>query len=228
MYRLVVAAAVTLVTAFSAFAADLPARMPAKAPALYNPERLVNWSGFYAGLHAGYGWGSSNWFAPASGLSADMSPDGAVIGGQLGYNYQIQKFVVGAEADIAWSGMKGSLVSATSCATQCETKNPWLGTVRARVGMPFGATGAWLPYVTGGLAYGDVEVSDNGLTRKSTQWGWTAGAGLEMMFAPAWSARVEYLYVDLGKFTTIGDGTAPPFDVKYHANLVRAGVNYHF
>lgn len=228
MHRLLLAAAATLVTASSVFAADLPARMPAKAPALYNPTPMVNWAGFYAGLHAGYGWGSSNWFASASGLSADMSPDGAVVGGQLGYNYQIQKFVVGAEADIAWSGMKGSLVSATSCATQCETKNPWLGTARARVGMPFGDTGAWLPYVTGGLAYGDVEVSDGGLTRKSTQWGWTVGGGLEMMFAPAWSARVEYLYVDLGKFTTIGDGTAPPFDVKYHANLVRGGVNYHF
>ena len=228
MQRLFVAAVLSLVTAFSAFAADLPARMPVKAPSLYSPSPLVNWAGFYAGLHAGYGWGHSNWFSSGSGLSADMSPKGAVVGGQLGYNYQIQKFVVGAEADIAWSGMKGSLVSSTKCVTQCETKNPWLGTARARVGMPLGNTGSWLPYVTGGLAYGDVEVSDAGLTRKSTRWGWTVGGGLETMFAPGWSAKVEYLYVDLGKFTTIGDGTAPPFDVSYHTNLVRAGVNYHF
>ncbi|MGA7972523.1 MAG: outer membrane protein [Pseudolabrys sp.] len=201
--------------------------MPVKAPSLYSPAPLVNWAGFYAGLHAGYGWGHSNWFSSASGANADMNPDGAVVGGQLGYNYQIQKFIVGVETDIAWSGQKGS-ITGTSCLTACETKNPWLGTTRARIGMPFGATGAWLPYVTGGVAYGDVEVSDGGLTRKSTRWGWTVGGGVEMMFAPAWSAKLEYLYVDLGKFTTIGDGTAPPFDVSYHTNLVRAGVNYHF
>ena len=183
MQRLFAAAVLSLVTASSAFAADLPARMPVKAPSLYSPAPLVNWAGFYAGLHAGYGWGHSNWFSSASGANADMNPDGAVVGGQLGYNYQIQKFIVGVETDIAWSGQKGS-ITGTSCLTACETKNPWLGTTRARIGMPFGATGAWLPYVTGGVAYGDVEVSDGGLTRKSTRWGWTVGGGLEMMFAP--------------------------------------------
>ena len=183
MQRLFAAAVLSLVTASSAFAADLPARMPVKAPSLYSPAPLVNWAGFYAGLHAGYGWGHSNWFSSASGANADMNPDGAVVGGQLGYNYQIQKFIVGVETDIAWSGQKGS-ITGTSCLTACETKNPWLGTTRARIGMPFGATGAWLPYVTGGVAYGDVEVSDGGLTRKSTRWGWTVGGGLETMFAP--------------------------------------------
>lgn len=195
---------------------------------MLSPAPVVKWSGFYGGLHAGYGWGTSNLFQPSTGLTTgDYRLKGALAGGQLGYNFQIQNFVLGLETDIAWSGIKGS-TTGTGCATACETKTSWLGTTRARVGVPLGPMGAWLPYIAGGVAYGDVQVSDAGITRKKTQVGWTVGAGAEYMFAPAWSARLEYLYVDLGKFTTIGDGTAPPFDVKYRSNIVRAGVNYHF
>jgi outer membrane immunogenic protein len=195
---------------------------------MLSPAPAVNWTGFYAGVNGGYGWGSSNLFQSSTGLTTDdFRVDGAVFGGQIGYNFQIQNVVAGIETDIAWSGIKGSSTS-PACATACETKNTWLGTTRARLGMPLGAGGAWLPYVTGGVAYGEVKVSDTGISRSSTQVGWTVGGGAEYMFAPAWSARLEYLYVDLGKFTTIGDGTAPPFDVKFHTSIVRAGVNYHF
>ncbi|MBS0246199.1 MAG: porin family protein [Proteobacteria bacterium] len=227
MHRFVIVAAASLAAATSAFAADLPARMPVKAP-LYSPASVVNWAGLYAGINAGYGWGTANFNQPATGLSTgDYRVKGGVFGGQLGYNMQVQKFVLGVETDIQWSGIKGSSTAA-GCATVCETKNSWFGTTRGRVGMPLGATGAWLPYVTGGVAYGDVKVSDAGISRKSTRVGWTVGGGVETMFAPAWSAKLEYLYVDLGKFTTVGDGTAPPFDVKYRTSIVRAGVNYHF
>ena len=195
---------------------------------MLSPAPVAKWSGFYGGLHAGYGWGTSNFFQPATGLTTgDFRVNGAVAGGQIGYNFQIQNFVVGIETDIAWSGIKGSSTSA-GCATACEAKNTWLGTTRARIGVPVGATGAWLPYIAGGVAYGEVQVSDAGITRKKTQVGWTAGAGAEYMFAPSWSARIEYLYADLRKFTTIGDGTVPPFDVKYRSNIVRAGANFHF
>ncbi|WP_246663043.1 outer membrane protein [Pseudolabrys sp. FHR47] len=227
MKRLVLSVLAATAALSPTFAADLPSRMPVKAPALFAPTPVVNWGGFYAGLSGGYGWGKSTWNQSATGLSADMKPKGGLLGGQLGYNMHVQNFVLGVETDIAWSGMKGSSTGA-GCATSCETKNPWLGTTRGRVGMPMGTDGAWLPYLTGGVAYGDVTVSDGGISRKSTRVGWTLGAGVEYMFAPAWSAKLEYLYVDLGKFTTIGDGTAPPFDVKYRNSIVRVGANYHF
>lgn len=196
---------------------------------MLSPAPVVKWSGFYGGLHAGYGWGTTEWSQPGL-TTGDMRMKGAVVGGQLGYNFQVQNFVAGIETDIAWSGIKAS-EAATGCAATCDTKNLWLGTTRARVGVPMGPAGAWLPYIAGGVAYGEISVSDTAavtITRKKTQVGWTAGAGVEYMLAPAWSARLEYLYVDLGSFTTIGDGTSPPFDVKYRSNIVRAGANFHF
>lgn len=213
-------------------AADLPARVPAKAPPMLSPTPVAKWTGLYAGLHAGYGWGTTEWSQPATGITTgDMRVKGAVAGGQIGYNFQIQNVVAGIETDVAWSGIKGTNAG-VFCAAACETKNTWLGTTRARIGVPMGTTDSWLPYITGGLAYGEISVSDTSagatITRRKTQVGWTAGAGVEYMLASAWSVRLEYLYVDLGKFTTIGDGTAPPFDVKYRNSIVRAGANFHF
>ena len=227
MLRSFLLASVTAMISAAAFAADLPARMPAKAPAMYSPAPVVSWGGFYGGLNGGYGWSSSHWDQPTTGLGSDQHPTGGFFGAQFGYNLQFQQFVLGIETDADWSSIKGSSTG-TGCGTACETKNTWFGTTRARVGMPLGANGAWLPYVTGGLAYGEVKVTDIGITRGSTQYGWTIGAGVETMFAPAWSAKLEYLYVDLRKFTTIGDGTSDPFDVTYRSNILRGGVNYHF
>ena len=90
----------------------------------------------------------------------------------------------------------------------------------------------WLPYVTGGAAFGNVEATLNvpafGLPTSSSnnQLGWTAGVGLEYTFLSNWSAKIEYLYVDLGDFDT---GPAPIVNnVSFNANIVRAGLNYKF
>ena len=108
----------------SASSADLPRYQPV-GPAAYNP--IYNWTGFYVGINGGGGWGNSQW----DGINKfDVS--GGLIGGTIGYNWQVGQIVVGAEGDIDWSGVKGS--TNVLCAAGCETRNKWLATVRGRLG----------------------------------------------------------------------------------------------
>lgn len=218
--RLILAGIVALLMApFAAQAADLP--QPYKArPGLVEPA-YANWTGFYVGLNAGYGFGTSSWDVPA--ISPD--PKGALVGGTIGYNFQTGTWVWGVEADLDWSGMKGD---ATCPGGTCTTKNDWLGTARARLG--YGGWNNWMPYVTAGAAFGDIKAENPAGTEASkTKLGWTAGLGLEYALRANWSVKVEYLYADLGSFdcgTTCGSPT--PDNVSFKTNILRAGVNYRF
>ena len=181
-----------------------------------------NWSGFYLGINGGGGWGHSNW--DTSSTRIDTS--GGLVGGTAGYNWQIGSAVLGLEGDIDWANLKGTNTS-TLCPLGCSTSDTWLSTVRGRAGYAFGGV---LPYVTGGLAVGDIRAATPGFAGASnTNAGWTAGAGIEFALPGNWSAKAEYLYVDLGKFNC---GTAcnglPTDNVSMHDNIVRAGVNYRF
>jgi outer membrane immunogenic protein len=195
---------------------------------------------------------------------------GFVGGGQIGYNYQFaNSWLVGLEAD--FDGVAGAHSQAnqfstvtpvapfpiTQTLTDRKSLN-YLGTVRGRLGWLI--TPTWLVYGTGGLAYGSVNAS-TGIVQavlndgvlpspygsfgsvSSTRIGWTAGGGVEWMFLPNWSAKLEYLYYDLGSvtygssplanFSTVGGGTlftlgAPVSRVSFKGNVVRAGINYHF
>jgi outer membrane immunogenic protein len=120
--------------------------------------------------------------------------------------------VVGLEGDADWANIKGSGVFA-------ETKNDFLATIRGRVGYSFDR---FMPYVTGGLAVGNVKASDAFFSKDETNAGWTVGAGVEFAFAPQWTAKVEYLYVDLGDVDLAGLKT------DFYTNVVRGGVNYRF
>ena len=110
----------------------------------------------------------------------------------------------------------------------CKTSNSWLATVRGRVGYSFDR---FLPYITGGLALGNMKASQPGFTGgEDTNAGWTAGGGLEFVIAGNWTAKAEYLYVDLGKFNcglACGNG-ANPDNVSFSTHLVRGGVNFRF
>jgi outer membrane immunogenic protein len=198
-------------------AADLPRRhaeMPVKAPAYV---AAYNWTGLYAGINGGGGFGRSNW----STLGTDFNTSGGMVGGTLGYNWQMGQTVFGLEGDLDWSNVKGS----TACGGfSCETRNNWLGTFRGRIGYAFNRV---MPYVTGGLAVGNVKASSALGSSDETRAGWTLGGGIEANIVGPWSAKIEYLYADLGK-TDCAACVVGGTDVSFHANIVRAGLNYRF
>jgi len=204
------------------FAADMP------RPAYKNPVYVApfSWTGFYAGINGGYGWGKSDWSSTVTSGSA--KPKGGVAGLTLGYNLQTGVWVWGLEGDFDASWIKGSDNAGTGvCAAPgCETKNTWLATGRGRIGY---AWDRWLPYITGGAALGNIKMSpNNGLSETKTKLGWTLGAGVEYAFMGPWSAKVEYLYTDLGKSTCGAPTCGIDTDVKFKANIVRVGLNYRF
>jgi outer membrane immunogenic protein len=201
----------------SASAADIQRRqtMPAKAPLYVQP--LYNWTGFYVGINGGGGWGRSDFSDPFA--TGSFKTSGGLVGGTLGYNYQVGQAVFGVEGDIDWSNIRGSAVC--GAIATCETKNDWLGTVRGRLGYAFDR---FMPYVTGGLAIGDIKTSIAGVgSAHDTKTGWTLGGGLEAALAGPWTAKVEYLYIDLGRSDSVLGSNA-----KFNANIVRAGLNYRF
>jgi outer membrane immunogenic protein len=245
--------------ATGAFAADLPMRTT------YPPvfaDLPFSWTGFYAGGNIGYSWGRSNDSSTltntagavlfASTGTTDLN--GVVGGGQIGYNWQIQNFVWGLEADIQGTNEKGTrsfvcpagvctppaILAPLAISAALSQKIDWFGTVRGRAGVL--ATPVLLLYATGGLAYGEVDSSEAvaALTpfhATATNAGWTAGAGIEGVIGGNWTARLEYLYVDLGKangsfLTTIGAFGGGVLSANYSShvtdNIVRAGINYKF
>ena len=228
MKRILFAGIGVLAIAFAgtAGAADLPRRteMPAKAPA-YVPA-AYNWTGFYVGINGGGGWGDSRW-TDGAGSTGDFDVSGGLIGGTFGYNWQAAQAVFGLEGDLAWSGIDGSTTTGI-CATGCTTSNSWLSTVRGRLGY---ALDRVMPYVTGGGAFGDIEASRTGFAGDSeTKTGWTVGGGLEFALAGNWTAKGEYLYVDLGDMSCSaascgGTGTTA---VEFNAHVLRGGLNYRF
>ncbi len=204
----------------TAAAADLARPVPQpyyKAPVV---APVFSWTGFYIGLNGGGGFGRSAWDTTGS-----FNTSGGVVGGTIGYNYQIGQAVVGIEGDIDWANINGS--TNNFCGLGCKTSDSWLSTVRGRLGY---AADRFMPYITGGAAFGDIKASVPGFAgANSDRAGWTLGAGLEFAVAQNWSLKAEYLYVDLGKFNCgIACGAAVTDNVSFTTNLVRAGVNYHF
>ena len=98
--------------------------------------------------------------------------------------------------------------------------------MRGRIGYSFDRV---MPYVTGGLAVGDIRAATPGLAGgTATNAGWTLGGGIEFALPGNWTAKAEYLRVDLGSFNCAGCGALPGDNVSMEQNVVRAGVNYHF
>ena len=181
---LLAGAAIIALGSASASAADIQRRqMPAKAPA-YLPPPPYNWTGFYVGINGGGGWGRSDFSAPFS--TGSFNTSGGLVGGTLGYNWQMGQAVFGLEGDVDWSNIRGSAACGGGV-TVCETRNDWLGTFRGRVGYAFDR---FLPYVTGGLAVGDIKTSIAGLgSTNDTKAGWTVGGGIEAAIAGPWTAK---------------------------------------
>jgi outer membrane immunogenic protein len=200
-----------------AAAADLAARPYTKAPAA--AIAINNWTGFYVGAMGGYAQENS---------SAGNEVSGGFAGGTLGYNWQTGNFVLGIEADAAWADV-GVRVGNPAIAA-VETRIRDMGTVRGRVGYAFDQV---LVYGTAGYAWADNRITLSALNvsiaESQIHSGWAAGAGVEVMFAPKWSVKAEYLYRSFDSKNYFA-GIAPPGIASGTLNLnsVQVGVNYHF
>jgi outer membrane immunogenic protein len=263
----------------TASAADLAPRPYTKAPPVM--AEVWNWTGFYIGGNAGYSWGRSNTdvnyfntvtgaaIVPPAGSSTNSRFDmnGAIAGGQVGYNWQSSNWVFGVEADAQWSDERGRAAylcagvpiiggvcvpgatalpaGVAGSALVVDQKLEWFGTVRGRAG--FLVTPQVLLYGTGGLAYGEIKTTGAlaGITpggvaiasvvsNSDTRFGWTVGAGIEGKITRNWSAKLEYLYMDLGGFSggsyTLAPGSVlgARVDSNFRDHILRAGLNYTF
>jgi outer membrane immunogenic protein len=218
------AAAFSLAAIDSASSGDLglPVRPPqGYAPPLVFPSWIPSWRRCYGGLNGGGVW------------SPGIDAFGFTGGGQLGCNWQWDRVVWGGEADFQYTGLNGSRdVFAPSASAHEDFRSRWLATFRGRIGWLVTPTMNF--YATGGLALATVNTDStvnfngtiNNVSDSTTQAGWTLGAGLEWMFIPQWSAKVEYLYVDLGHAST--PLPISNKDLSITENIFRIGINYHF
>lgn len=174
---------------------------------VYQPLDARSWAGPYLGGNLGYDWGS---------VSNNLTrPSGLVGGAQAGYNIPSGFWVFGVEGDLELTGADDTFAP-------WKFSNPWFGTVRGRAGYSFSNV---LFFGTAGLAFGELSAQTFGFSESHITAGWTAGLGAEVLFANnKWSAKIEYLYVDLSSsqfaITGVSNG--------YRFGVIRAGVNYHF
>ncbi len=245
------------VAAFSAQAADMyvPGASVKDGP-MY--DAVPSWSGFYAGVNGGYAWGAESsrlnasatdiTAATAQAVSSKLSTDGGFGGGQLGYNLQRDRFVVGVEADIqggSTAGRTHSEAASSNITTDAWAKSrlDWFGTVRGRAGYAYGGS---LVYATGGFAFGGARnsfgesvnaTSPVAASQNTTLTGYVVGGGVETALTPSWSVKAEYQYINLGStnLSTADDGfsygagtgngdASAKFDHIYHT--ARLGLNY--
>ncbi|MFZ1109172.1 MAG: outer membrane beta-barrel protein [Rhodomicrobium sp.] len=239
MLRLGILSAVSaLALTASANAADLY-RGPADGGLKDGPYiPVATWTGFYIGANGGYAWSENSDLLSFSNLGtfAGVAPAGGFGGGQIGYNWQgfyHPNLVLGIEADIQGADIRDD--GASSLGRDTHYSLDWFGTVRGRLGY---ACDRSLLYATGGFAYGGLHKwttngSPTDFNYNSTATGYTVGGGWEYKVAPAWSLKVEYQYIDLGRNDLV-DPTGVNYantrnlntaDDAFHT--VRAGLNYH-
>jgi outer membrane immunogenic protein len=229
------------------------ADMALKAP----PAPVVvpyTWTGCYVGIEGGGSWGRSrsvsngtsngvdNGTAGALKTAGDIS--GGLVGGTLGCNYQWNRWVFGIEGDGSWSDQTGGSNLVTPPFNpnfREDVSQSYIATIRGRIG--FTVTPTVLLYGTAGGAFADLKIHEFdptaaagtpnsiGATETQSFTGWTAGAGVEWGFAPSWSAKFEYLYMDLGSkgfFQNTATGCCTFQSTHLTDNIVRAGINYRF
>jgi opacity protein-like surface antigen len=244
-FLLVGASLSVIATVVGANAADLYSKAPQASQ--------YDWTGFYAGFNFGFGWGTAQQTDPTGFSSGPFTPNGAFVGGTVGYNWQLyNNWVLGLEGDAAWADIGASTPGTDTTATThlgtgsttafgcggvnqlCQAKLESIETIRGRVGYAFGYV---MPYFTGGLAVGTLhgqegDVPFNGAvgSGNSTVVGWTAGLGFEASILPRWTVKLEGLYTDFGKHT-IFDDTVPgagsvPESIRFTPGIVKIGVNY--
>jgi outer membrane immunogenic protein len=225
MARFVLLAAGAGVVLALASAADAKPRkkMVTKAPPKPAVQAAIRPS-IYAGVHAGGGW--SRFSGGPFGQS--VSGGGVLGGGQVGFNYQFERVVLGMEADASAASVKGDAAGALPVVS-AGARNRWFATLAVRIGM---AEGLSLFYLKAGAAWTgyawDTTIAGIGAaTTGGTRSGWIVGAGVERALGGALSAKVEYNYLDFGSVAaTAGALAVAPFNVGLDAHLVKFGLNY--
>ena len=216
----------TLALAAPAKAAD----MTLKAPAY---RAVYDWTGFYLGGHVGYGDGSLGPGTnplPEQGVFFPPTITGGIGGFQAGYNRQLpNRMVLGVEADATFTG---PLDQPRLTPSPFNATIDYTGTLRGRVGYAFGT---WMPYLTGGFAWGHSHIRINDADGNSVSdpgqyhTGWTVGAGAEFAVGGNWSTKLEYDYIDLAhRMYDLGDFALPGVGVDSRIHLIKFGLNYHF
>jgi outer membrane immunogenic protein len=226
-----------------AFAADMPAPVPAEVSV-----EGTDWSGFFVGINGGGAWGDyeselTSPLLPGFAAGLDLSAGGFVVGGQAGYNHQIDNFVLGVEADAAFSEIEGDVsIPITIPGTHfdlvsADFSTNFLATFRGKVGVTFDNV---LVYATGGAAVTEIEAKFAALdglvpgleaSDSQTHWGWTVGAGVEVAINQNWSLKAEYLYIDFDEESYFEDALSlldADYSVDLDTQIVRAGINYRF
>ena len=192
-----------------------------------------NWTGAYAGAQVGYGWADTDaQSGMTTGFNQSYSYDSdSIVGGfHGGYNLHYQGFVYGIEADIDFADLNETSVGSSGTQTH-QTSLEWMGSVRARVGYAADKT---LFYVTGGWAFGEVDITQASVgggqiaSYSDIRHGWTLGGGIEQAFASNMTARLEYRYTDLGSedFRSTAANLIDSSDVTVQS--IRAGVSIKF
>ena len=229
-----IAFSVTTGIASIASAADTAVKAsPAEAGAL-------SWTGFYLGGNAGYGLGHSDGtFANAGGffpVPYDIYPDGITGGGFVGYNYQLERWVLGVEGDwqrTSASASDDQTIAGTSYQYTINSEIKQLGSLRIRFGY---AVDRWLVFMTGGWAWGDISTDYRHTGDTSPFYsnefigdGWTVGTGIEYAITNNWLARVEYRYSDLGTSSYTDRSTnSSEKENSVSINDIRLGLAFKF
>lgn len=221
MHRLVVASAGLLAAlSMPAFAADPTVDVPMTAPGF-------DWTGYYAGLQAGYGWGQSD-ISGTEGEPFSVSPDvdGGFVGGHVAGLWQFDQAVIGAEADLNYSAVDGT--------TEAEPGNnfgtdiKWFGSVNAKAGY---AMDRVLVYGIGGIAFAGIETSQasgSAFSQTRTNVGWTVGAGVDYALTDKFVVGAQYRYYDFGSEHYDGSADFVGRDQDTKLNTVGINLSYKF
>lgn len=180
------------------------------------------WTGPYVGAFGGYTWLEMDGEFEGSDLTDDGPLKGFLLGGQIGYNQQMESIVLGVEADLAYADVDGDFSNGETGSASMD----FLGTIRARAGIPLGETDSTLLFATAGLAVGGFNVDDfEGESDSNTHLGLVVGGGLEHKLTDSVSIKAEYNYLSFGsKDYDDAEGE----DVSYDGHVVKLGVNFHF
>jgi len=198
-------------------------------------DSAYNWSGVYVGGQVGYVVdGSADYnYLDAQGTTYDYGndPDGFIGGAYVGYNYQFSNnIVLGGEADIVWGDLKDSDLAPGDEDYSAETKIDWMGSARVRLGYAFDR---FLPYVTGGVAFGNANFEERNLgdfygKADLDLTGWTLGAGAEYALTDNWILRGEYRYTEFGEEDFTSEESTDEYSVNIHTHDFRIGAAYKF